>query len=291
MRSELICEPLRLPTGHAMIVTRVEVPAGDPRCSRFMHFHELSELVIYQRIRGSLWSSTKKFAIGDGGAAFVPSMHHHDFELTLERKCWIMIHFEPRIADEFALGASTRALDEARYVSMAPKDRTRLIKLAEWLLEEQHVDPANERSLYILRLMLHIYTDAVTRSQSEDQGTLHGIKFDGHRIGPLLKRINKAPNVAITLEQAAGTCNLSPAYFSRYFKRAFGMPFSTYVRLHRLHLAARHLLGSDEPIGRISDELGFSQPSYFIAGFKQQFGITPKQYRMCHKSGIRTIDE
>lgn len=267
-----------------MIVTSVEVPAGDTRCGRFMHFHELSELVIYRNIRGSLWSSTKKFSVANGGAAFIPSMHHHDFELTLERKRWIMVHFDPQIADDFSLSASTRALGEARYVSFAQKDRSHITRLAQWLLELQEAGPANERSLYILRLMLQMYADAVQRSH-ENEGTAHGIQYDSHRLGPLLARISKMHDKGITLAQAARTCNLSPTYFSRYFKRSFGMPFSTYVRLYRLHVAARYLLGSDEPISRISDSLGFSQPSYFIAGFKQQFGITPKQYRMSHRSG------
>jgi len=282
MSSAPICEPLRLPPGQAMIGTRVEVPAGAARCHRFMHFHELSELVVYEKISGYLWSSTKKFAIGDGGVAFIPSMHHHDFELTLDKKRWVMVHFEPQLADEFALSAATHALTEARCVFPERRDQRRLADLAKWLLEEQEADPTSDRRLHILRLMLQMYAEAVQRSH-ETEGATHGVRYDNHRIGPLLGRISKAPHEPITLGQAARMCNLSPTYFSRYFKRTFGMTFSAYVRLYRLHLATRQLLGCDESIGEISDRLGFSQPSYFIAGFKQQFGITPRQYRMAHR--------
>src|SRR3546814_16417163 len=74
-------------------------------------------------------------------------------------------------------------------------------------------------------------------------------------------------------------CNLSPAYFSRRFKRVFGMNFTDYVRTYRLHLAARRILTTGAPVSDIDYGLGFASPSHFTARFHERFGETPRDYR------------
>jgi len=51
------------------------------------------------------------------------------------------------------------------------------------------------------------------------------------------------------------------------------------VRTHRLHLASRRLLETDQPVAAIADALGFSTPSHFGELFHWHFGVTPKDYR------------
>jgi AraC-like DNA-binding protein len=43
-------------------------------------------------------------------------------------------------------------------------------------------------------------------------------------------------------------------------------------------LKALELLSSNMPVSRISDALGFGEPSAFIAMFKTAFGVTPGRY-------------
>jgi AraC-like DNA-binding protein len=74
-------------------------------------------------------------------------------------------------------------------------------------------------------------------------------------------------------------CSLSPAYFSRRFKRVFGMNFTDYARVYRLHLAARRIATSGASLSEIAYGLGFSSPSHFSARFHERFGMTPRQYR------------
>jgi AraC-like DNA-binding protein len=72
---------------------------------------------------------------------------------------------------------------------------------------------------------------------------------------------------------------LSPAYFSRRFHQLIGLSWSDYVRAHRLHLASRRLLETDEQVLAIAENLGFSSASQFGALFKRRFGMTPRDYR------------
>jgi AraC-type DNA-binding domain-containing proteins len=72
---------------------------------------------------------------------------------------------------------------------------------------------------------------------------------------------------------------MSAAYFSRRFKQQVGMSWSDYVRTHRLHLASRRLLETDQSVAAIASDLGFATPSHFGELFLHRYGITPGEYR------------
>jgi AraC-like DNA-binding protein len=58
-----------------------------------------------------------------------------------------------------------------------------------------------------------------------------------------------------------------------------------HTRSDSLELARHWLTAGDQPIERIAERLGYRQPSNFIRAFRKQFGITPKQFRLCDVSG------
>ena len=75
-------------------------------------------------------------------------------------------------------------------------------------------------------------------------------------------------------------CNLSYSYFSRLFKKVMNQTFSAYLTSYRLTKAEHLLLSDDKTVSEISEELGFSTPSYFIQQFKKKNGTSPKQFRL-----------
>ena len=79
-------------------------------------------------------------------------------------------------------------------------------------------------------------------------------------------------------------CHLSTAYFSRRFRQVFGMPFTDYARVYRLHLAARRLVDGGSAISEIAYGVGFSSPAHFSARFRERFGMTPREYRNSARS-------
>ncbi len=115
-------------------------------------------------------------------------------------------------------------------------------------------------------------------------GLADGAATTFERLLPALERLRAAPKEPISLEAAASACALSPAYFSRRFKRALGMNFTDYARIYRLHLAARRLTTTGSAISEIGYSLGFSSPSHFTARFRERFGISPREYRNSARS-------
>jgi AraC-like DNA-binding protein len=55
--------------------------------------------------------------------------------------------------------------------------------------------------------------------------------------------------------------------------------FSNYVTHVRLKESERLLLISDENVTDIAQAVGFSTSAYFIAKFREHYGITPYRYR------------
>ena len=84
----------------------------------------------------------------------------------------------------------------------------------------------------------------------------------------------------ISIEQLAFICKMSLSSFKREFKKVFEETPARYIKLRRLERAAHQLVCSNESVSSIAYDLGFQDLSTFSANFKEQFGISPKNYRL-----------
>jgi AraC-like DNA-binding protein len=82
-----------------------------------------------------------------------------------------------------------------------------------------------------------------------------------------------------TLARAA---HLSPAHFSREFRRAFGETPHQYLLTRRLERAAELLRNTDHPVSDICFEVGLTSVGSFTTSFRRVYGITPTEYRAAH---------
>jgi AraC-like DNA-binding protein/quercetin dioxygenase-like cupin family protein len=93
----------------------------------------------------------------------------------------------------------------------------------------------------------------------------------------LAYRILEAPAAPSELGDHARNLNISARTLERRFKSETGISLRSYRRQAKL-LKALELLASGMPVSRISDLLGFNEPSAFIGMFKNATGITPGRY-------------
>jgi AraC-like DNA-binding protein len=86
----------------------------------------------------------------------------------------------------------------------------------------------------------------------------------------------------LDVRELARAARLSPAHFSREFRRAFGQSPHQYLRTRRLERAAALLRGTDRTVADICLTVGFRSIGSFTTSFRRAFGRTPTAYRAAH---------
>lgn len=79
--------------------------------------------------------------------------------------------------------------------------------------------------------------------------------------------------------------NLSPCYFSRYFKKLSGQNLSNYITDYRVQKACELLRSRpDLSVGNIARSVGFSDPLYFSKIFRKNINNSPSGYAKNYSS-------
>jgi AraC-like DNA-binding protein len=99
------------------------------------------------------------------------------------------------------------------------------------------------------------------------------------RVRTILSHLSQNASERISQKSAADMVRLSPAAFSRFFRRAVGKTFSSYLTDLRLSDVSRRLLETDDSISRIAYDAGFDNLSTFNRSFRQARGVSPREFR------------
>ena len=75
---------------------------------------------------------------------------------------------------------------------------------------------------------------------------------------------------------------LSPAHFSREFRRAFGETPHQYLLTRRLERAAAMLRNTDRSVADICFTVGLRSVGSFTTSFRRVYKLTPTEYRAAH---------
>lgn len=86
-------------------------------------------------------------------------------------------------------------------------------------------------------------------------------------------------NVDFNINTIANALYLTPAYFSRVFKRKMGMTCIDFIKNYRINLAKELLQNTDLSIQQISEKTGYATVYYFSQQFKQVTGESPGSFR------------
>jgi AraC-like DNA-binding protein len=84
---------------------------------------------------------------------------------------------------------------------------------------------------------------------------------------------------SLSVTDLAAAAGLSPAHFSRAFKRTFGESPHQYLVTRRMERAAALLRTTDWSVTRICFAVGAQSVGSFTTSFRRMFGRTPLAYR------------
>lgn len=82
----------------------------------------------------------------------------------------------------------------------------------------------------------------------------------------------------ILISEIAKTFYVSSSTISHLFKQKLGISFYRFVTQRRL-IAAKILIEKNIPLETVASKVGFKDYSGFYRAFKQEYGISPRQYR------------
>ena len=89
----------------------------------------------------------------------------------------------------------------------------------------------------------------------------------------------REPLDVATLARAA---HVSPAHFTREFRRAFGETPHRYLLTRRLERAAALLRNTDRTVADICLSVGLTSVGSFTTSFGKLYGMSPTAYRAAH---------
>jgi AraC-like DNA-binding protein len=73
--------------------------------------------------------------------------------------------------------------------------------------------------------------------------------------------------------------NISPKYFSAYFKRFAGVNYRDYLNRYKTSLIEKRISQGQSTLKQIADEFGFIDESHLSHFFKRHSNVTPGEYR------------
>jgi AraC-like DNA-binding protein len=86
----------------------------------------------------------------------------------------------------------------------------------------------------------------------------------------------------LDVPELARAAHLSPAHFSREFRRVFGETPHRYLLTRRLERAAALLRTTDRPVSDICLAVGLRSLGSFTTSFGRTYGLTPTAYRAAY---------
>ncbi len=108
---------------------------------------------------------------------------------------------------------------------------------------------------------------------------------DTGRLGRVLDYVNTAAAEGVTQPEAARRAGLSPAAFSRYFRKKMGRTFEAFVNEVRVGRICRALIEEpDRSVAEIAYAAGYNNLANFNRQFLRRTGLAPVAYRTQHGS-------
>ena len=124
-----------------------------------------------------------------------------------------------------------------------------------------------------------LYLSGVARAVARDGGAVAGVRETHPAVVDAMRMMESRPAHQWTLTELAERLHIAPGYLVRLFKSATGLPPMAFLARHRVELAASRLLGTDDPIARIGESVGWPDQNYFARRFKAHYGLSASTYR------------
>lgn len=106
----------------------------------------------------------------------------------------------------------------------------------------------------------------------------HNPRSTKDRLSPAIYYVQQHYSQKIYSDAMARLCDMSPANFSRMFRKTYDVTFQEFLLRYRVQQACRQFQGACGNIADVAYNVGFSDPSYFTRVFKRYVGMAPSEF-------------
>lgn len=176
-----------------------------------------------------------------------------------------------------------RALSRMRFAFGDPLG----VALTRQILAELYAPAADDRAAYVgalaNALRCHVLRGAATAQASQ----IPSSESSGYRIHRVLHEITEHPGEHHSVEALAALAGISPAHFSRVFRRATGVSPHRFLLEARINRAKELLTASSMSLTILAEALGFASQSHFTRTFRALVGVPPSTFRRTGMGGVQ----
>ncbi len=252
------------------------------------HWHQEVELVYVKE--GAIWMGINREVrrLEQGDFAFCASGDIHFYDSKEEPSALLIQIFHPGL-----IGLPGGWPQDVRLVSpfltktsgaRSPDDYSTLAAAMEALMkraqeEWQQAGPCHEQ---IITGILHEMCGYAVRHmelEPADEGNAKRRVANMRVMQRVLDFLEQGYAGDITMEQAAQAAQMSPFYFSRFFRGMTGMSFPAYLNSIRVSRAEELIRSTNRTMLDIALECGFSNVRTFNRVFRQFHGTPPTRLR------------
>ncbi|MDO6428532.1 AraC family transcriptional regulator [Thalassotalea sp. 1_MG-2023] len=142
------------------------------------------------------------------------------------------------------------------------------------LMDELLAIPSPDKQTHVHHRLIHVFQDYLPQLIKRD--TFLPYPQD-ERLIAIIEKLQKYPSMKSDLLSWGKFVQTSARTLTRNFKKETGLTYSQWRQRLNIQVAIKHLAQKDE-IASIAALLGYQSSSSFIYMFRQQVGISPKQF-------------
>lgn len=240
------------------------------------HSHYYYELFYIKQGTCKLFLQDQFYNLAPGDFLLIPPHEIHYSHYTVQTTRYNIYFYQNDLIESKVLTPDTIAFRLSPGVWHTPgAHRSTIESVLDSMVLDENIDDDLTKELQRLKLSQFLLYCMRCCIRKENDITLN----TDSAIESATKYIAAHFNQSITLTQLAKKAGLSPAYFSKKFRKATGMGLKEYIIYIRLKNAALELKSTRHSITDVALNCGFNDSNYFKDAFKKMYGMPPREYR------------
>lgn len=241
-----------------------------------LQWHREPELVFVSEGSADCCCNGESTIVGQGDYIIFNSEDVHLVRPAGDMGCKLLcVKFSLEYMRMFCKSVDSVAFD----VNRSPDAKPEIVAVLNDISAVDH--NSDYSTLLLISHITKLYYLMLTRCMCfrRSSGSFSSTKRDFSYAKTAIAYINENYKREIPLDEIASVVNLSPSYFSKYFKNVTQVSFSEYLANLRLENAVNDMLTKDSTVSAAAMENGFANVKSFITQCKKVYNCTPAQYK------------